>query len=302
MTAAPAGAAAVGAAAAARRNAAATFRGRRAAAAGSDSAAGAAAASCWEGGAAAANDSAAAAVASGGGRCAGANGCANARAVAAASGCATGAGGCPTNRSTTTSWRSWSWSWKMMESGAPWLQARAWLMSLVAHRVETMQNSSNFELCELTKRLKRFCAAAPGCLVSYMPLANAHNFAIAPSSDYKHQTSKSAPQLLRTLTSSPCIRSALKSWCKSYAHCTCFNTASCSVVSRAAAPADTPHGCLLTSNTTADASQPWRTAAGNRRVPDLRPCSRPQEGLHQGLRVELQSSRARQQGLLRGPM
>ena len=135
-----------------------------------------------------------------------------------------------------------------------------------------------------------------------MPLANSLYFAIAPSSDYKHQTSKSAPQLLRTLTSSPCIRSALKSWCKSYAHCTCFNTASCSVVSRAAAPADTPHGCLLTSNTTADASQPWRTAAGNRRVPDLRPCSRPQEGLHQGLRVELQSSRARQQGLLRGPM
>jgi hypothetical protein len=41
----------------------------------------------------------------------------------------------------------------MMESGAPWLQVRACLMSLVAHRVETMQNSSNFELCRAQKRL-----------------------------------------------------------------------------------------------------------------------------------------------------
>ena len=170
----------MGAAAAARRNAVASDRGRRgaavgrgrrgaavgrdrrAAAVGSDSAAGAAAASCWEGGAAAANDSGGGEASGGGRHAAVANGCANARAVAAVSGCATGAGGCPTNRSTTTSWRSWSWSWKMMESGAPWLQVRAWLMSLVAHRVETMQNSSNFEPCELTKRLKRFCAAALG--------------------------------------------------------------------------------------------------------------------------------------------
>ena len=39
-----------------------------------------------------------------------------------------------------------------------------------------------------------------------------------------------------------------------------------------------------------------------RRVPDRRPGSRPQEGLHKRLRLELQPRRARQQGLLRGPM
>ncbi|CAH0370829.1 unnamed protein product, partial [Pelagomonas calceolata] len=96
--------------------------------------------------AAAANDSGGAEANVCGRRGAAANGCARA-VVANASGCATGAGGCATNRSTTTSWRSWSWSWKMRGSGAPWLQARAWLMSMVAHRVETMQNSSDFELC-----------------------------------------------------------------------------------------------------------------------------------------------------------
>ena len=129
-------------AAAARRNAVASDRGRRGAAAGSGSAAGAAAASCWEGGAAAANDSVGAEASVCGRRGAAANGCARA-VVATASGCATDAGGCLTRNRSTTSWRSWSWSWKMMESGAPWLQARAWLMSLVAHRVLTVQNSSN---------------------------------------------------------------------------------------------------------------------------------------------------------------
>ena len=105
----------------------------------------------------------------------------------------------------------------------------------------------------------------------------------------------------------PCIRSALKSWCKSHAHCTCFNTASCSVVSRAAAAADAPHGCLLTSNTTtADTPQPWRYTAGNRagtcRVAEHSAGSRPQEGLYKRLRLKLQSSRAWQQSVLRGPM
>ena len=48
-----------------------------------------------------------------------------------------------------------------------------------------------------------------------------------------------------------------------------------------------------------DATQPWRYA---RRVPDRRPGSRSQEGLHPGLRLKLQPRRARQLGLLRGPM